>query len=473
MAASKPVIIAGNQGSLGIFDESVLAPAMDTNFCCRGFPRADEAALKRDILALFAETREQREARGEWCRGIVMQYYTAERMARDYVAMYERTLRSPVPFRGAADVVISGYYGFGNMGDETLLDTIAGSLAEETPGVKIAALTRNPKKDEMKKGLTCIGRTDLFGIIRALRGAKLLISGGGTLFQDGTSKRSLWYYAGIIRLAQRLGTKVYVYANGIGPILDEKNRRMTSKVVGSTDCVTVRDPDSKDELIALGVDGERVEITADPAFLTAAYTGEKLEKAMVRRGLDTATPFFAVSLRRCEGKLAQLIDEDRLSEETAKACAAIAERDGIRPVLIPMQPQNDEEICKRTVERINALLGREFACIAEPDTAPELVGILSGARFVVGMRLHMLIFSGCARVPVIGLSYDPKIDSIMKRLEQPYILSVRTLVAEEIVRCAEDVLAHREEITATVSRHVTEMAAMCHADIHRAAELLK
>ncbi|MBE6597958.1 MAG: polysaccharide pyruvyl transferase CsaB [Ruminococcaceae bacterium] len=472
MAASKPVIIAGNQGALGIFDESVIAPAMDTNFCCRGYPQADEGALFRDITALFGESKEQRRARGEWCRSVVMKYYTAERMARDYVSMYERTLRSPIPFRGEADVVISGYYGFGNMGDETLLDTIAQSLSEEIPGVKISALTRKPKRDRMKKGINCIGRTDIIGIIRALKGAKLLISGGGTLFQDGTSKRSLWYYAGIIRLAKKMGTKVYVYANGIGPIMDEKNRRITAEVVGGADCVTVRDPDSKDELITLGVDGEKVKVTADPAFLTGGYTGEKLEKAMQKRGLSAKTPFFAVSLRRCEGKLAQLIDEERLVEETAAACAEIGEKFGLCPVLIPMQPQNDEEICRRTVERINERLGRDFACIAEPETAPELVGILSQARFVVGMRLHMLIFSGCARVPVIGLSYDPKIDSIMKRLEQPYILSVRTLESGEIVCCAEDIMRHHDEITDTVSRHVTEMAAMCHADVHRASELL-
>jgi len=472
MAASKPVIIAGNQGSLGIFDESVLAPAMDTNFCCRGYPQADEESLYRDITALFAEGAEKRRARGEWCRSVVMKYYTAERMAKDYIALYEETLRSPVSFRGAADVVISGYYGFGNMGDETLLDTISRSLAEEVPGVKIAALTRWPKRDEMKKGIRCVGRTDLPGIIRILGGAKLLISGGGTLFQDGTSKRSLWYYAGIIGLARKLGTKVYVYANGIGPITDAKNRRITADVVGKAECVSVRDPDSRDELVNLGVPGGAVAVTADPAFLTASCPDAVLDKVLHSLGLK-GVPFFAVSLRRCEGKLAQLIDEDRLSEETAKACAEIAEKYGLCPVLIPMQPQNDEEICRRTADRINGILGREAAVTAEAETAPELVGILSEARFVVGMRLHMLIFSGCARVPVIGLSYDPKIDSIMKRLEQPYILSVRSLEAAEIVRCAEDIVRHCDEIRETVSAHAADMAAMCRADVRRAAELLK
>ncbi len=472
MAASKPVIIAGNQGSLGIFDESVLAPAMDTNFCCRGYSQADEEALYRDITALFAETDEQRQARGEWCRSVVMKYYTAERMARDYEEMYKRTLSSPVPFKGKADVVISGYYGFHNMGDETLLDAISQSLAEEIPGVKLAALSRRSVKDQPQNGIRRIGRANAIDVIRALKGAKLLISGGGTLFQDGTSSRSLWYYAGIIRLAKLLGTKVYVYANGIGPIGHEKNRKITAKVVGLADCVTVRDPDSWDELVSIGVDREKVSVTADPAFLTPMYRGEKLEKSLEKHGLGGDAPFFAVSLRRCEGKLAQLIDEERLMEETAAACAVIAEKFGLRPVLIPMQPQNDEEICEKTVERINFLLKKDVALMAEPETAPELVGILSRARFVVGMRLHMLIFSGCARVPAVGLSYDPKIDSVMKRLEQPYILSVRTLQAADLLRCAEEIMANRDEIVSTVSRRVEEMTAMCSADVHRASEMI-
>lgn len=473
MAASKPVIIAGNQGALGIFEESLLQAAMDTNFCCRGYPQANEADLLRDITALFGESAEQRKIRGAWCRSIVMKYYTAGRMAQDYVEMYRRTLASPVPFHGPADVVISGYYGFGNIGDETLLDIISQNLAAECPGVKIAALTRHPGKDRIRKGVKCIGRTNIIGMMRELRGARLLISGGGTLFQDGTSRRSLWYYAGIISLAGKLGTKVYVYANGIGPITDAKNRKLTAEKIGGADFVSVRDPDSRDELISLGVDGDKVKITADPAFLIQPYTGEKLEKVLFKYGLSGKTPFFAVSLRRCEGRLAQLIDEERLVEETARACAEIAKEYNLRPVLIPMQPQNDEEISRRTAERINSLMGREFAMIVESESAPELVGLLSRSRFVVGMRLHMLIFSGCARVPVIGLSYDPKIDSIMKRLEQPYILSVTALEAAEIVMSAEDILCHYDEIRETVSRHASEMTAMCCQDVQNAVSLLK
>ena len=161
-------------------------------------------------------------------------------------------------------------------------------------------------------------------------------------------------------------------------------------------------------------------------------------------------------------------------EETAAACADIAERYGLRPVFIPMQPQNDTEICQKAADRVNATLGKDgYALLAHPDTAPELVGILSRARFVIGMRLHMLIFSGCARVPAIGLSYDPKIDSVMKRLEQPYILPVQTLHAAELLRCVEDILANRDKIAETVSRRVEEMVELCASDVQRVAELLE
>jgi len=478
MAASKPVIIAGNQGSLGIFDEGVLSPAMDTNFCCRGYPAADEEALYRDITSLFAESEEQRTARGEWCRSVVMKYYTAERMARDYVEMYAETLRSPIPFKGAADVVISGYYGFGNMGDETLLTSITHSLAEEIPGVKIAVLTKNPKKEAVKSGVCCIGRTNLIGMLRTLGKAKLLISGGGTLFQDGTSSRSLWYYAAVVRIARALGTKIYIYANGVGPITGERNRKLTANIVNRADCVTVRDPDSLEELIHLGVRRDKITVTADPAFLTPMYVGEKLEKSFVKHELKGDEPFFAVSLRRCEGKLAQLIDEEMLMEETAAACAVLAKKYGIRPVLIPMQPKNDEDICRKTVERINFLLEKGSkntklsALLIQPETAGELVGILSRARFVIGMRLHMLIFSGRAGTPAIGLSYDPKIDSVMKRLEQPHILSVRALRTAELLRCAEEILANHDAVAEKVRLHADEMSSMCRTDIRRAAEIL-
>lgn len=94
MSAAKPVIIAGGQGALGIFDESKVTAAVNTNFCCRGFDMATGEDLLRDITKLL-ENEELRERQGVFNREFIKKYYTAARMADDYLAMYEDTLSSP------------------------------------------------------------------------------------------------------------------------------------------------------------------------------------------------------------------------------------------------------------------------------------------------------------------------------------------------------------------------------------------
>ncbi|MBR6708889.1 MAG: glycosyltransferase, partial [Clostridia bacterium] len=199
MAAEKPVILAGNQGSLGILDESNLAAGIETNFCCRGCPQATEETLLRDITALFAENEATRRARGAWGRQIILEQYTAARMARDYVAMYERTLAHPAPDLGNGEVIISGYYGFGNLGDDSLLACIIDNLRALDPALRITVLAHKSRAMQKQFGVRCISRINLPAIAREMKGARLLISGGGSLLQDNTSTKSLIYYLHIIR----------------------------------------------------------------------------------------------------------------------------------------------------------------------------------------------------------------------------------------------------------------------------------
>ena len=51
-----------------------------------------------------------------------------------------------------------------------------------------------------------------------MRKTHLYINGGGSLMQDVTSHRSLWFYLFTISWAKRLGNQVMMYGCGIGPI---------------------------------------------------------------------------------------------------------------------------------------------------------------------------------------------------------------------------------------------------------------
>lgn len=475
MSAAKPVIIAGNQGALGIFDESKIADAVNTNFCCRGFDVETEERLFDDISKLIDKSAEDRAKMGAFNRDFIYKNYTARRMADDYLKMYERTLASPVQFKGPADVIMSGYYGFGNLGDESLLDIITSKLAENLPDVKIAALTKNRKDDGKRTGLRCISRFNVFDITRELRRAKMLISGGGSLLQDSTSKRSLRYYAGVISCAQSRRTKTCVFANGIGPISYPSNKKLAAKVVKNADYVSVRDSDSADELERLGVDRSSVHVTADPAFLIKPSLDGRIDEILHDCGIGGGIGFFALSLRPMslnrKRKNNILTSEDEvIVKEGVRICRTLSEKYGLIPLIIPMQAAHDTAICREICEKTNC-----GAVVYIPETDRELIGILSRARFVVGMRLHSIIYASSAGVPVIGLSYDPKVKSLMHELGQDFIVNLERdnpAFADRASCFAEEIEKNHSQIAEELKNRAAEMRSRAEEDIKQVCRLI-
>lgn len=476
MSAAKPVIIAGNQGALGIFEESKIADAVNTNFCCRGFDVETEESLLADISSLIDMSAEDRAKMGAFNRDFIYKNYTACRMADDYIKMYEKTLASPVQFKGDSDVIMSGYYGFGNLGDESLLDIITSKLAENLRGVKIAALTKNPREDSKRTGLRCISRFNMIGIPREISRTKILISGGGSLLQDSTSKRSLRYYAGIILCAQLRKTKTCVFANGIGPISYPSNKKIAAKVVKNADYLSVRDSYSADELERLGVDRDSIRVTADPAFLIKPSLDARVEEILNDCGIEEGAGLFALSLRpmslSSKRKNNILTFEDEvIVKEGVRICTICAEKYGLIPLIIPMQETHDTSICREICEKSNC-----GAVMYIPEGDHELIGIIARARFVIGMRLHSIIYASSAGVPVIGLSYDPKVKSVMHELGQDFIVDLERenpLFADRAACFVDEIEKNHSKIAEELKNRAAEMRDRAEEDIKQVCELIK
>ncbi|MBR7081800.1 MAG: polysaccharide pyruvyl transferase family protein, partial [Oscillospiraceae bacterium] len=141
-------------------------------------------------------------------------------------------------------ILISGYYGFNNIGDESILRTVVDNLREKMTDIDITILSHDPKDTESKYGVKAVDRMSLRGIIKAVRDCDMLISGGGSLLQDVTSKKSILYYLFIMRLALMFGKKVFIYSQGIGPIDRPRNRRLTARVLKKVHGIVVRDENS-------------------------------------------------------------------------------------------------------------------------------------------------------------------------------------------------------------------------------------
>lgn len=191
---------------------------------------------------------------------MIFQYYSVRRMAADCLAMYEQVRRRKY------QVVMSGYYGFSNAGDDAILEAIHQSILEASGEVGVTVLSNDPRETQRHYGMNAIPRFRFWKVFGALRRCDALLSGGGSLLQDRTSTRSLLYYLSIVRCAEWMGKPVMLYANGIGPVQKPANRRRVKRAVERAALVTLRDHSSARELVEMGVERPDLHVTADPVF---------------------------------------------------------------------------------------------------------------------------------------------------------------------------------------------------------------
>ncbi len=325
-------------------------------------------------------------------------------------------------------VVICGAYGRGNVGDDAILEAILQEMRSIDPDMPVTVLSKDPQRTRLTYRVRAISRTAFFSWFRAMKHAKLYINGGGSLIQDVTSSRSLWYYLLSIATAKRLGNRVLMYGCGIGPVSGKRNRRMAGRVIDrNADIVTLREDLSRDELTAMGVTRPEMMITADPAILLQPAPEEKVCGVLASLGVAAAEPFFLVALRPWKGMA------ERLDVITA-AVRKIAEKQALRPLFLAMEPDMDLSICRQAADACGAL------CISAPADSTVLVGILRQAKLVVSMRLHALIFGAGVGTPLVGLSYDPKVAGFMRYIGQDRCLPLDAVTEESLLAASDAAL---------------------------------
>ncbi len=301
-----------------------------------------------------------------------------------------------------SDVVISGYYGFRNNGDDTLLMSIISELRAKKLDIDIVVLSKNPAETERIYNVRSVSRENIVSIIKEIKNTRLLISGGGTLIQDGTSTKSLLYYLFIIKTAELLGKKVMLFANGIGPLGSKYNRTLTRRILNKTDVITLRDKMSADELADIGVTEPNIYLTADPVFVLDDG-GEDVDAVMAENNIPTEKPLLLVSVRPWK------LLKDDFCDILAKACDYAAEKYGLYPVLLPMQLSRDTALSAK----IRAKMHMPCAVIRKENDVKKLLAIYKNTGLCIGMRLHTLIYSAVSCVPMVGLVYDPKVSGFL------------------------------------------------------------
>ena len=318
-------------------------------------------------------------------------------------------------------VLISGYLGFGNCGDESILMAITSNLQQLDPDIHITALSNNPEITRQNYGIEALNAFYPLHIIKGIKNTDVLLSGGGTLLQDETSTRSLLYYLSIIQLAKFMGKKVMLYSNGIGPIHKSYNRKLVKKIINQVDLITLREELSKKEVEGLGITKPPIYVTADPVFTLGGISNDETRTILQKEGIPLDRPLIGVSVRNWK-------QSHLFIPQIAAICDYIVDYHQAHIVFIPMQYPNDLTMSNK----IQEIMKNKTYILKKQYHSKEILGIVGSMKLILSMRLHTLIFAGIQNVPMVGFAYDPKVDYYLQVLQMPTAGDIFQLEVEKV-----------------------------------------
>lgn len=407
MAMEKPVVLCGDFGYLGIMDNENKEQAIETNMTCRGMSDPIELKLQTDLILLI-KNEDVRNKNTKLNYNTIKEFYTVDKMAEDAITMYQKTFDEKTSPPKYYHAVLSGYYGFDNSGDEAMLASILRELRGKKDDIRLLVLSKKPGETSKRYGVDSMARANPISLFRIFGRTGMLISGGGNLIQDLTSFQSMVYYTSLMNYAKFRGLKVMLYANGIGPLIRKTSSKIASGVLNKTDVITVREPNSYKMLQDIGVTKPKMHITADPVISFAKPDSSTVNDILKKYNITADRKTVVFSVRPWKGM------EGDFEPVFAKIADYIYEKYNLLPVFVPLNTKKDTRI---SADIIN-LMQNPAILIEDENRAKNLVGIISKADLLVGMRLHSLIYAAITSTPVVGVVYDPKVRYFIELMEQ-------------------------------------------------------
>jgi polysaccharide pyruvyl transferase WcaK-like protein len=245
-------------------------------------------------------------------------------------------------------------------------------------------------------------------ILPEVRRLDLFILGGGGIMFDGEAQNFLRE----VMLAHEHRVPVMVYAVSAGPLRDPAAQKAVREALAQAEVVTVRERGARQILEEIGVHVD-IAVTADPALLLKPEPVPA--DALKREGMDTKRPLVGMSVRE-PGAAAPEISERAYHQLLADVADFMVDRYDADIVFVPMEPNMlDTQQCHAVAAQM--LRAPRATVLKGAYTSGQLLTLMERFAFVVGMRLHFLIFASLQNVPFVALPYAPKVHGFLDDLK--------------------------------------------------------
>lgn len=353
-------------------------------------------------------------------------------------------------------ILIVGYFGFENAGDEAILAVTIKELLNRIPNSQITVVSGSPEKTKRSHSVNSISWINFSKIIDAVKNCDLVILGGGGLFHDyenfnkdtilTRNYSGISFYSTFPILAALLNKPIFLNGIGVGPIFTNEGKEYTKLCFELSWLGTVRDLESLNQIKKLNVNN-KIEVTTDIAFSLNITPKNKIKEILLKEGFNNFDKIIlGVSVRNWDYQ----IKNEEWENELATGLDEFISKHHAKIIFVPFQQlenpnENDLVVSKRIMEKMK---NREESILIKGRYTPnDLAGIFYFCDAVLSMRLHSAIFAAKTLTPIIGLVYDPKIQNIMRQLNcEEYSIEIKSLNSYNLVSILSKAIKEKENI---------------------------
>lgn len=316
-------------------------------------------------------------------------------------------------------VVIKGYFGYDNIGDDAILEAMIDSIRSEIPKAEIVILCSNPTliADRYKvRAISSALKRNFYVISKELFKSDVFILGGGGLFSNDSPLRILSKLLYLFMAKFLCVKKIVVYSVGVDPLINKLSRLLMRIFLNHcVSILSVRDTESALVLKKAGIKKE-IFVYYDPAF-SLPNRDEDAERILRSVGISFDIPYMVIAIAK-PWNLEKEPDKAERYASFLSGCSCVINmfmdaHPGLNVVFIPFFYPYDLEVALEIFKNIN---NKNTFHILYLKNKPKIVkSIIGHSSIVLGMRYHSVVFSISTSTPLAAISYGPKIDSLLKK----------------------------------------------------------
>ena len=357
-------------------------------------------------------------------------------------------------------VVPFGFYGSGNIGDESTLQGFARLVAHHGNGLRVWVASRDPahtsRVEPSFRYFHAVNR-DLRRRWARLRASAYAVA-GGTPIMDVLGHWPLSEVVPLVRAATDTRKPIVFVGTGTETLQRPESRDLVRHALApAVHHWTLRSERDRIRLAACGVPADRMTVAADLAWLLPPMASDFGQSVLRDLHVPESPRLIGINLTN-EAFVAT--QAPHLFEEVSIFLDTLIERADTFVLFLANEIRPDESFDTTASRKVLARMRHPERALLVPNrywTPQQMLSIIACCDFTISMRYHFCLFSALQRIPFFAITRSDKVADLCWDLVWPHATAPKDIRADQLLRAFETLESDRPGRTAELSSRVSNM----------------